>query len=52
MHKNFNVVLPLADLCTGTFIPRAKHYFAQPQNPAVPNVQPKETAHMPVGAAA
>ena len=42
MHKNFNVVLPLADLCTGTFISRAKHQFAQPQNPAVPNVQPRD----------
>jgi sterol desaturase/sphingolipid hydroxylase (fatty acid hydroxylase superfamily) len=29
MHKNFNVVFPLADLCLGT------------EGPAVPNVQPR-----------
>ena len=42
MHKNFNVVLPLADLCLGTFLMRSKIAFAQPHGPAVPNVQPKE----------
>jgi hypothetical protein len=40
MHKNFNVVLPLADLCLGTLMPRAKNHFAQAEGPAVPNVQP------------
>lgn len=44
MQKNFNVVLPIADLLFGTFIPRAKTRFAQPQNPAVPSVQPLEAA--------
>jgi hypothetical protein len=41
MHKNFNVVLPIADLCLGTFILRAKTHFAQATGPSVPNVQPK-----------
>ena len=40
MHKNFNVVLPLADLCLGTLMLRAKTTFAQAVGPAVPNVQP------------
>ena len=42
MHKNFNVVLPLADWMLGTLMPRAKTRFAQPNNPAVPDVQPME----------
>jgi len=41
MHKNFNVVLPLADLLTGTLMLRSKVCFAQAQGPRVPNVQPK-----------
>jgi hypothetical protein len=41
MHKNFNVVLPLADLCLGTLLLRSKVHFAQAQGPCVPNVQPK-----------
>ncbi len=41
MHKNFNVVLPLADLCLGTLLRRSKVRFAQPQGPAVPDVQPR-----------
>lgn len=41
MHKNFNVVLPLADLILGTFMLRSKIRFAQATGPAVPNVQPK-----------
>ena len=41
MHKNFNVVLPLADLCLGTLLLRSKVAFAQAQGPSVPNVQPK-----------
>lgn len=42
MHKNFNVVLPLADLLLGTLLLRSKVKFAQATGPAVPNVQPKE----------
>ena len=41
MHRNFNVVLPLADLCLGTLMLRSKLRFPQPQNPSVPNVQPR-----------
>ena len=44
MHKNFNVVLPLADLCLGTLMLRSKVAFAQAQGPSVPNVQPKSPA--------
>ncbi len=44
MHKNFNVVLPLADLCLGTLLLRSKVTFAQAQGPAVPNVQPRQQA--------
>ncbi len=40
MHKNFNVVLPVADLCLGTFMARAKTHFKQAEGPSVPNVQP------------
>ncbi len=40
MHKNFNVVLPLADLCLGTLMARAKTKFAQAQGPSVPDIQP------------
>jgi len=41
MHKNFNVVLPLADLVLGTLLPRSKFKFAQATGPAVPDVQPR-----------
>ncbi len=41
MHRNFNVVLPLADLCLGTLLVRSKINFKQAEGPAVPNVQPK-----------
>jgi hypothetical protein len=41
MHKNFNVVCPLADLLLGTLVLRSKVHFQQAQGPAVPNVQPK-----------
>ncbi len=41
MHKNFNVVLPLADLFTGTLMLRSKISFAQAQGAPVPNVQPR-----------
>ena len=40
MHKNFNVVLPLADLCLGTLMLRARTRFSQATGPAVPDVQP------------
>lgn len=42
MHKNFNVVLPLADLCLGTLMLRSKVKFAQPKGPSVPDLQPVE----------
>jgi hypothetical protein len=41
MHKNFNVVLPLADLFLGTLILRSKVAFAQATGASVPNVQPR-----------
>lgn len=41
MHKNFNVVLPLADLLLGTLLLRSKVHFKQATGPAVPNVQPR-----------
>jgi hypothetical protein len=44
MNKNFNVVLPLADLCLGTLLLRSKVHFRQASGPSVPNVQPKEPA--------
>ncbi len=42
MGKNFNVVLPLADLCLGTLLIRSRIAFAQPRGPSVPDLQPKE----------
>lgn len=42
MHKNFNVVLPLADYILGTLMVRAKTRFLQATGPSVPDVQPKE----------
>jgi len=39
MNRNFNVVLPLADLFFGTLLARSKIRFAQPQGPPVPDVQ-------------
>lgn len=47
MHKNFNVVLPLADLCLGTLLLRSKVKFAQAMGPAVPNVQPRNLRPVP-----
>jgi hypothetical protein len=41
MKKNFNVVLPLADLCLGTLLLRAPVHFKQARGPAVPDVQPR-----------
>jgi hypothetical protein len=40
MHKNFNVVFPLADFFLGTLIVRAKTRFMQATGPSVPDVQP------------
>lgn len=40
MHKNFNVVFPLADYFLGTLILRAKTNFMQATGPSVPNIQP------------
>jgi hypothetical protein len=44
MNRNFNVVLPLADLCLGTLLLRSKVHFKQACGPAVPDVQPKQPA--------
>ena len=41
MHKNFNVVLPLADLLLGTLLLRSKVTFPQARGAAVPDVQPR-----------
>jgi hypothetical protein len=41
MRRNFNVVLPLADLCLGTLLLRAPVHFKQARGPAVPDVQPR-----------
>lgn len=41
MGKNFNVVLPLADVCLGTILLRSKIHFAQARGPSVPDVQPR-----------
>jgi hypothetical protein len=40
MHKNFNVVLPLADLMFRTLLLRSNVSFAQAKGDSVPNVQP------------
>jgi thiol-disulfide isomerase/thioredoxin len=39
-NRNFNVVLPLADLLFGTLLPRSKVCFGQARGAAVPDVQP------------
>ncbi|MFZ1072265.1 MAG: sterol desaturase family protein [Verrucomicrobiia bacterium] len=41
MKRNFNVVLPLADLFLGTLLLRAPVHFKQARGPAVPDVQPR-----------
>jgi len=41
MHKNLNVVFPLADLCLRTLLRRSKVSFKQATGPAVPDVQPR-----------
>jgi hypothetical protein len=47
MGKNFNVVLPLADLCLRTLLVRSKFSFAQARGPAVPDVQPRPLTEAP-----
>jgi hypothetical protein len=47
MHKNFNVVLPFADLILGTLILRSKIKFPQAKGPSVPDVQPRESRKIP-----
>lgn len=42
MHRNFNVVFPLADLCLGTLLLRSKIRFPQVVGPSVPDLQPRE----------
>lgn len=42
MHRNYNVVLPLADLCLGTLLLRSKVHFKQAVGPSVPDVQPRQ----------
>jgi hypothetical protein len=50
MNKNFNVVLPLADLFLGTLLFRSKVHFKQALGPSVPNVQPKiKASSVPAG---
>ena len=40
MNRNFNVVLPLADLVFGTLLLRSKVRFGQATGPSIPDVQP------------
>ena len=40
MSKNFNVVMPLADLLLGTLLTRSPLHFKQARGTAVPDVQP------------
>jgi hypothetical protein len=40
-RKNLNVVLPLADLVTGTLMLRSAIAFPQARGPSVPDVQPR-----------
>jgi hypothetical protein len=48
MHKNFNVVLPLADLCLSTLLVRSTIRFAQAREEGVPDVQPQtESVYRP-----
>jgi hypothetical protein len=49
MNKNFNVVLPLADLLLGTLLMRSRVHFKQARGPSVPDVQPRQPAVAQVG---
>lgn len=40
-NRNFNVVLPIADVLTGTLLLRSGVSFKQAEGPSVPSVQPK-----------
>ena len=51
MSRNYNVVLPLADLCLGTLLLRSKIHFPQAVGPSVPNVQPRTPRPQAVPAA-
>lgn len=48
MHRNFNVVLPLADLLLGTLLLRSKVTFAQARGESVPDVQPRAKYSRPL----
>lgn len=48
MNRNFNVVLPLADLCFRTLLLRSKVSFKQVEGPTIPNLQPKESVRKPM----
>ena len=50
MRRNFNVVLPLADLSLGTLLLRAPVHFKQARGPAVPDVQPRAKNPRPAAA--
>lgn len=41
MNRNFNVVLPFADLCFRTLLLRSKVSFKQVEGPMIPNLQPR-----------
>ncbi len=47
MNRNFNVVLPLADLFFGTLMIRSKVRFRQACGPSVPDVQPRSPVLIP-----
>jgi hypothetical protein len=47
MGKNFNVVLPFADLCLGTLLRRSPVRFAQATGPSIPDVQPAGASEAP-----
>lgn len=47
MNRNFNVVLPLADLLFGTLLVRSRIRFAQPHGASVPDVQPRVRIGLP-----
>jgi hypothetical protein len=50
MRRNYNVVLPLADLFLGTLILRSRLHFQQARGPSVPDVQPRVKNPAPVKA--
>ena len=50
MRRNYNVVLPLADLFLGTLMLRSRLHFQQARGPSVPDVQPRVKNPAPVKA--